>query len=453
VSARIASLERQSWVERQTTAAAFTCLLGGAFGIHAFLVARQAILANAWLLLVVLLAFMAAAMTFNTRLASALKRPAVSLVVFGTLPLIDFFSALIRSGVQPGIFTYLYKFAPYLTVFYWIAVVQRGGVKPLASAVKFYAAVISIRQISVFFLPGILGQRVQDSVYDGTFVYALVGDVPRVFGPGAMLLTLAAYLYVGDWLRGRLTSAGFIGFALAVGASATTLTRGTIAVLVLGIAVTLVAGRRESRRSGRVTLSAMICLLTIGALLALTRSGSMDAVASSAGDRLSLDTTTFNWRYSQIERAFLRSDGSPAALLFGVGTHTFISNDPKDHHLQVNELHFSYVSILWTFGMAGLALLLGAIVPALRTGWKMVRASPRTLEWFIGLCMFIVLGIYTPTFTQADSALGLTLCIAAMLGSTARQPRGRVVLVRCARETNRVAPVAMSEKETAALHE
>jgi len=283
------------------------------------------------------------------------------------------------------------------------------GLRPLALAVKTYAAVVSIRQIAVFLLPGSLGAHSLNAVYDDTYVYSYVGSLPRVFGPGAMLMALAILLYVGDWSRRQLGPAGYVGLAV------------TIASIFLPIKIRQRRGVSQTFK----TIAGIICLFVIVSGLYLAGSGRLEDLLPGAGDRVTADTTTFNWRYAQFERAFVRSDAWRQNWLFGVGPETFIQNDSNDSHYTVNELHYSYASVLWTFGATGLGLLLGSLFGAARYGWDIAQRSPRGLEWYLGVWMFIIAGVYTPTFTENSAALGLTICTAAIMGSVRSVRRGR----------------------------
>jgi hypothetical protein len=403
-------------------------LSGGAFGIHTYLSRYSEKVAGYYLAAVVGLCILAAVRSVLVR-QSAMRWPVWTLLALGLLPFAHYIAVVSTSGIQPGIYSYLYKFAPYMTGLYWASVARTMGLRPLALAVKTYAAVVSIRQIAVFLLPGSLGAHSLNAVYDDTYVYSYVGSLPRVFGPGAMLMALAILLYVGDWSRRQLGPAGYVGLAMASAASLTTLTRGTNLLLVAMVTASIFLPIKIRQRRGVSqtfkTIAGIICLFVIVSGLYLAGSGRLEDLLPGAGDRVTADTTTFNWRYAQFERAFVRSDAWRQNWLFGVGPETFIQNDSNDSHYTVNELHYSYASVLWTFGATGLGLLLGSLFGAARYGWDIAQRSPRGLEWYLGVWMFIIAGVYTPTFTENSAALGLTICTAAIMGSVRSVRRGR----------------------------
>ena len=400
--------------------AVFFCASGGAFGIHTYLLRYSDTAAGWYLALVIGLSIVVAAHTLLLR-RNALKWPIWTLLLFGLLPFVHFLIVFARSGSQPGIFGYLYIFAPYLTGVYWASQVRKRSLKTLTMSVKVYAAVVSIRQIAVFMFPEKLGLPTPNAVYDATYVYSYVGSLPRVFGPGVMIIALAVLLYLGDWSRRQLTPVGRVGLGVAVLASATTFTRGTNLVLIAMaiMSILLPVKSRQRRRVPQVlkTIVGYACLAGTVVIMVSANSGYLQELLPGAGDRVTLDTATFDWRSAQVARAFTQSDAWWQNWLFGVGPAVFIQNDTNDVHSTVNELHYSYASVLWTFGALGLALLLGSLFGLAIYGWNVALGSPAGLEWYLGAWMFMIVGVYTPTFTETSSALGLTVCAAAIVGS------------------------------------
>jgi hypothetical protein len=397
--------------------------------MHALLCRVDDIVAGWYLTVPVGLAVVAGFGWQLPRLSRRARWAARSLFLLGLLPFLWFLALVLRKNELVGAYSYLLKFSPYLTVFYWLTIVRNRGVSSLATSVKVLAAVLGIRHIAVFLFPGALGEKAPKALYDATFVYGFVGTVPRVFGPGMMLLGLAAILYLGDWTRRRLTIPGYAGLAVAILASATTLTRGVLLVeLAGGIGILSV---RAWHTKGHLRLTTVVgataVLLLVGSLLWLAGSNSLENLAPDAGDRLSLDTRTFDWRLAQVDRAFSLSDQWWGNPLFGVGPQTFIRNDANSRVPDTNELHYSFLSVLWTFGAVGLVLLLWPLAVAALLGRRMAFSGGHLTEWYIGLWMFIVQGLYTGTFTEVGSALGVTLCVAAILGSRPHRNSLRLV--------------------------
>jgi len=363
--------------------------------------------------------------------------------MFGCLPFVWFVVVVIDRGSQQGIFSYLYKFAPYLTVLYWASLVKTKGLGSVTFAVKLYATIIGLRQIAVFMLPDTLGGvPLPNAVYDGTFIFAYVGSLPRVFGPGAMIMALAVLLYLGDWSLRRLTVPGRAGMAVAVMGLATTFTRGTLLVLAATATISVFLPLRFRRGVPRTlkTAVAFVCLAAIVCICGLAASGYLREALPDAGERVTIDTTTLDWRYDQVDRAFMRTEQWWQSWVFGVGPNTFVRNSSTEN-LTVNELHFSYISVLWTFGAAGLALLLASLLGVATYGWNVARRTSAGLEWYLGAWMFMLVGVYTPTFAEADSALGLTLCVGAVVGLMASdhgRTRLRVPVQHLARNGSRL---------------
>lgn len=108
-----------------------------------------------------------------------------------------------------------------------------------------------------------------------------------------------------------------------------------------------------------------------------------------------------------------------------MGTHTLIPSNPDLLTGATNDLHYSYHSILWTFGYVGLGLLVafGIVQPLVRAVW----ARGQLVLPFAFTTLYIALvGAYTIVFTTPDWNFALCLC-AAYLNARAwkRQPSSR----------------------------
>jgi hypothetical protein len=419
----------------------FFCISGGAFGIHTFLLSYSEAVAGWYLAGVVVLSILASAQTLLLS-RTTLKWPIWTLLIFGLLPFVHFVAIVAQGGSQRGSFAYLYTFAPYLTGVYWASKVRRNGLGVVTFAVKAYAAVVGIRQIAAFLVLTSAGLPAPNAVYDATYVYSYVGSLPRVFGPGIMIIALAVLLYLDDWSRRELSPGGRVGLGVAVMASATTFTRGTnlvlIAMAIASLFLPLRAGHRRRMPQTLKTLAGVVCLVAIVLTVYLANSGYWRELLPDAGDRVTLDTATFDWRSAQLDRAFIASEAWRQNWLFGVGPSTFIQNDTNDVHSTVNELHYSYASVLWTFGAVGLVCLLASLLDLVVLGRNLIGRSSVTLGWYLGIWMSLIVGIYTPTFTEPTAALELTVCAAALVGSMAgirgrpyvRIPVGPVTSIR-----------------------
>ena len=405
----------RSVLYRNSTAALLAGLFGGAYGFQTFFLSRSQGAVGSYMAMVIALAWLVAFVTLLQH-PIAFRPLVVRLTVFfGTLPFLDFAYALVSGKSTIGFYSYMFQYAGFFTAPYWVWLTSRYGFRPAEVAIKWYALVVSIRQIAVFVLPEQLGQSPLGPAYDGTLVYAYVGGLPRVFGPGAIILVIAVMLYVSDWLKGRLLFRGFVAAVLCILATLMTLTRGTILIefVMIGLVLTFGKGRSGILKKFIGSLSGVVCLAGVGALLWFAAN---NAFSSDLGDRTSLDDATFRWRYAQVERAFYQGDRTWKDVVLGVGPNTFIRNDVNSRD-ETNELHYSWASILWTFGVIGFSTLLVVCVRVTIDGWKLGRELPETFPWTLGLLVLFGMGIYAPVFTTLDGVLAVSVCTGTVTGA------------------------------------
>jgi hypothetical protein len=403
-------------------------ILGGSFGIHTVLCDLNEQVADLFLGATVLLALILGVIGAR-RLASTLPSSTWAFVCLGVLPLIHVSIIWARDDSTVGCFAYMYKMAPYCSIPYWVFVARRGSIRSIAVLVKALAIVTSVRLLLVFFLPGVFGvQTSSHAIYDGTYLYSMVGGWPRVKGPGTVLLVTAVLVYVAGWARREASLLGFTACLLAVGGIIATQNRSSFVVLVLGslavLAVTIVQSRGHAR--GLVALSlAFACSTILG--IALLVPGIQQDFEQVFGDRVTLDDANIVWRDLQLDRAFTSVGWTWRNTVFGAGTNTFVLKDQRIDLGASNELHYSFVSIYWTFGLLGIGLLMFGLIAVLVLRCRPALKDPACLSYYVGTLAILGYAWINPAFTWNDTVLALMLCVSGAWEGSGRRPVSRKV--------------------------
>ena len=342
-----------------------------------------------------------------------LRFPAMAL--FGLLPYVYLVGTALTQSHLEGAYSYLYKCAPYLCagVVWWL--LYRIRDRALFWLLVSLGAFVSLRALFVFLFPTLAPQRdpLSDDA-DGFLVYELVGALPRVFYPGMAVIFLGLAVSLRGVIRERGGQQAASAAFLVLGSLGllVTMTRGLLIIGAFLLFLQALWILNDARLSANRKLNfALIALSVGGTVLAVALAGGLGSrllggvadVASS--DRLTLDDRNLVWREKQADAAFslMKSDRD---WLVGMGTTASV---PLAHGT-LNELHLGYHTVLWTFGLLGLTILLTMVGQAVLGGWYGPRARPYWREMWIAVVFVAANGVYIPTFTLAD--FGIVLVIA-----------------------------------------
>lgn len=348
--------------------------------------------------------------------------PLFGLVLLGLLPFVHYVAFVATGASTVGAYIYLYKFGGFLLApFVWLWV-RRHDDSQVERVLMLLGLVTALRALLAFALPGLHpggGGTGAPAFADDFSIYERVGGLARVFYPGMALMFLGLLISLERVLSGRsrrvwpdVLTAALFGAALLV-----TLSRGTVifAVLLtsLYVLVRLVQRPAAHLRLARVGLGGLVALNALALVLTFSSVGAAvdtSLVGLTRSDRLTLDRANITWRERQVRLAF-NLVNTEERRVFGVGTHTLIPGNPDLLTGATNDLHYSYHSILWTFGYVGLGLLVGfgIVQPLLRA----LRARGQLVLPFAFTTLFIALvGAYTIVFTTPDWNFMLCLCAA-----------------------------------------
>lgn len=376
------------------------------------------------------------ALTFALLALAAVRTrgvPLFGLVLLGLLPYGHYLTFLVTDAPTTGAFIYLYKFGGFLlapAVWWWV---RRHDDAQVERMVTLLGLVIAVRALLAFALPGLYPGRAGNGLpefADDVLVYERVGSIARVFFPGMALVFLGLVMSLEQVLAGHARRVGIelAKVAVFLAALLVTLSRGTLifaALLVtLYIFVRLWQVRAAGWRLARIVLGGLVAanalaLVLIFSSLGASLGGSFGGLLRS--DRVTLDRGNIDWRERQVDLAFGLVNTTEERL-FGVGTNTLIPSDPTWLSGTTNDLHYSFHSILWTFGYVGLGLLVlfGIVQPLVRA----VRARGRWVLPFAFTILFIALvGSYTIVFTSPDWNFMLCLCAAYLNARALRAQR------------------------------
>jgi len=123
-----------------------------------------------------------------------------------------------------------------------------------------------------------------------------------------------------------------------------------------------------------------------------------------SSDRLTLDDRNMRWREDQADAAFSMMKDS-ADWIVGIGPTATV---PLSHGT-MNELHFGYHSVLWTFGLVGLSLLVLTLLHTLAGAFVGPRKRAYIREAALATIFMAITGAYTGVFTVPDCAIVLAL--------------------------------------------
>ncbi|GMA13851.1 hypothetical protein E5F05_17425 [Deinococcus metallilatus] len=367
--------------------------------------------------LLVLTAVLLAYTALRTR-----RVPLFGLVLLGLLPYLHYLVFLVTGSSTDGAYIYLYKFSGFLLApFLWLwARTHDDG--QVGRVLTLLALITALRALLAFALPGLhpgAGGTHAAAFADDFGIYERIGGLARVFYPGIALIFLGLLMALENLLSGRSRwvwpEVGKI--LLFVAALLVTLSRGTVIfaalLITLYVLVRLLQVRAAGWRLARLAVGGLIAINALALAFSFSSLGaSLDTSLTGLehSDRLSLDRHNIDWRERQVNLAFTLVD-TEEERLFGVGTHTLIPSNPDLLTGSTNDLHYSYHSILWTFGYLGLALLVvfGIVQPLLSAVW----ARGRWVLPFAFTTLFIALvGAYTIVFTSPDWNFMLGLCAA-----------------------------------------
>lgn len=355
------------------------------------------------------------------------------LILLGLMPY-GYFAWLYLSGApMVGAFSYFYKFASLLcfpAVYLWC--LRRPDAR-IEGTLLLLATVVAVRALLAFAVPGLhpgSGGNGHEIMWDDVNIYEWIGPLPRVFYPGTALvffgLIVSAERIMTRGTGMRLEVARALLFTAALGV---TLTRGFLiaAVALIGLYVGLRWLTSQVTLARRTRLVVGLTLLGLGGMVgvATTPAGlTLSQVAEQyrGQERFSLDTRNMDWRAEQVALAFSLVQ-TPEQRWLGVGTNVTIPEDIKAPNPweTTGELHYSYHSVQWTFGYAGLTLLIvgGLILPLLGAlRWRL--RTPLALALGFTLVFIAIIGSYTIVFTNSDWNFMLVVCGAFLL-ARARQ--------------------------------
>ncbi|WP_146009563.1 O-antigen ligase family protein [Deinococcus planocerae] len=359
--------------------------------------------------------------------------PMFGLVLLGLLPYAHYAFFWATGESTAGAFIYLYKFGGFLLapfVWWWARRHDDGQVERV---VMLLALVAAVRALLAFALPGLHPGAAGgggSAFADDFSIYERVGGLARVFYPGMALVFLGLLMSLENALSGRVSrlwpevfKVGLFFAALLV-----TFSRGTIifAVLltVLYVLVRVLQRPVAQFRLARIALGGVVVLGALTLVLSFSSLGASlgDSLSGlQRSDRLTLDRANITWRERQVDLAFSLVN-TDAERVWGVGTNTLIPSNPDLLIGATNDLHYSYHSILWTFGYVGLGLLVafGIVQPLVRALW----ARGRWVLPFAFTTLFIALvGGYTIVFTSPDWNFMVGLCAAYLSARAARPQR------------------------------
>lgn len=357
--------------------------------------------------------------------------PLFGVVLLGLLPYLHMGYFSLTEQPTGGAFIYLYKFSGYLLIPYlWLWARARDD-RQIEATLMLVAGAVAARALLTFAVPGLATGS--GGFMDDFIIWEWVGPLPRVFYPGMALMFLGLLLAIRDVFQasGRALPLGLLKAGLFAAALAVSMSRGTLifAALLATLFVLLrfFSGRTTRARKGRLVLGSLLALN--GAALVVLATPLSDTVGRAAAEyqgqeRFSLDRGNLDWRDEQVRAAFslVRTD---EARLLGVGTTTFIPERLDSHQLGhlINELHYSYTSVRWTFGYLGLFLLVAfAVAQPLVRAAAVRPAGPLLLPMAFTLAFAALVGSYTIVFTLPDWAFMLALC-GAYLNARCGAPR------------------------------
>ncbi|MFC4427045.1 hypothetical protein [Deinococcus navajonensis] len=366
------------------------------------------------------------------------RLPLGGIVLLALLPYLHmiYFSA----AAEPvnGAFSYFYKFSGFLMAPYlWLWARFRDD-RQIEGTLMVVALVLAARAVLSFAVPALT--PTSGRFGDDFIVYEWVGPLPRIFYPGMALVFFGLMISLRNIFltSGRQLALETAKAMLFVGALAVNLSRGitmfAVLVTVLLVLVKFSSTRVSAGRKGRLVLTTLLSLTGVTLLVVATPLS--DTVAQVAAgfsnqERFSLDQRNLDWRVQQVRAAYRLIETDEERLL-GVGTNTFIpeSIEHPEPGQVTNELHYSYDSVRWTFGLAGLALLVGfaLLQPVLRL--LVIRPQgPLLLPMVLTGGFIALVGIYTVVFTTTDWSFVLSLC-AAYLNARCEAWRGAAASTR-----------------------
>lgn len=348
---------------------------------------------------------------FNNRI----RFPAFAL--FGILPYVYLLCLSLRQTQLEGAYNYLHKLAPYLCAGLIWYLLTRTSDRAVFWTILILATLISVRALAVFVFPNFGSQpnELQDTT-DSFFVFEYIGAYARVFYPGQALVFLGLALAVRGVIRASGRERAACAFFLVLGSAAliATMIRG---LLIIG-ACLLIVEAIWTLNDARISTNRKLNVVMIGVALAtgllgvLLASGYGDKMLKgvsdvTASERLSLDDRNFVWRQRQADAAFsmMKTDQD---WLIGLGPTASVPLAQGT----LNELHFGYHSIVWTFGFVGLAILLVGLLHALAGGLYGPRERLYWRENWIAVAFVVLNGGYVPALSIADFAIVLVFSAA-----------------------------------------
>lgn len=339
----------------------------------------------------------------------------VPMAVFGLLPWVYLVCLALQRDQLAGAFAYVYKFAPYLCagVFFWL--VARVSDRALLWTVLGVGTLISLRALFVFLFPYSSPERSEVvGAMDAFYVFEWVGNLPRVFYPGMSLIFLGLLLSVRGMMRlhGREQLACFAYLVIGSAGLLVSMIRGMILIAACLLVVEAAWCLRDPQADGIRKRNVLVGgLFAVAALIAaMLLSGYGEQLWKATGDlagteRVTFDKKNLDWRQDQADAALsmMKTDQD---WLLGMGT---VATVPLSGGETVNELHFGYHSILWTFGILGVVVLVTMLLHSLAGGLIGPRDRVFWREMWLAIVFFSAAGGYTPLFTIPDGAMVMAL--------------------------------------------
>ncbi|MFC4637076.1 hypothetical protein [Deinococcus hohokamensis] len=349
------------------------------------------------------------------------RLPLGGIVLLALLPYLHMLYFSATGEPSGGAFSYFYKFSGFLIAPYlWVWARYRDDAQ-IERTLMLVALLLAARAVLSFAVPGLA--TTAGRFADDFTIYEWVGPLPRIFYPGMALVFFGLMVSLRNIFltSGRQLTLETAKAVLFVAALAVNLSRGIMMFAVLVITLLLLVKFSSTRvsagRKGRLVLTALLSVSGLTLLVVATPlSDTVSQVAAGFGnqERFSLDQRNLDWRVQQVRAAYRLVETDEERFL-GVGTNTFIP-ESIEHPVPgevTNELHYSYDSVRWTFGYAGLVLLVGfALLQPFVRIVALRPQSPLLLPVVMTTGFISLVGIYTVVFTTTDWSFVLSLCAA-----------------------------------------
>ncbi|MGM9320556.1 hypothetical protein [Deinococcus aquaticus] len=343
----------------------------------------------------------------------------IPLVLLGFLPILYQIVEIILGNYNLNV-SYVFKFLPYATIVFLIILIKNQNLLSIELIVRLVAAIIALRSISVFVFPEVAVQNSfikQYGYIDSFYVYEYINGIPRVFFPGLALVILSIFIASRNFLIEKTSVVRVLEILILFLCLLIGLTRGIIIISVFLLSIMIVIYffiKKVEIDRGKIILGFFLLSIGILSLPFLTRAIPFDELYQS--DRFSLGTDNISWRQAQVDIA-INQIRTPKELIFGIGPNATIPSDPlsQDYYSQTNELHFSYVSLFWSFGIFGIVLFFMSTIGIFFLGKSKIFYQTYLYPWLFAFVSILIIGVYNPTVTLTDWNMAIVLIYSVLL--------------------------------------